>query len=146
MTRNKLGKTLLVQALLALAVTAAGATTRLAIGTLGLNQDNRDGVLADLVAHELSTTPGLELVERRELDAALTEASLSVSAHVRAGDAVRRVAFVSASGIKRIQLDKEHAWIQVSCGVDSYPDAGNAWTGVYRVARASVEPRSAPRP
>ena len=62
---------------------------RLAVGALGLTETNRDGELADLIAARLSNASGFELVERRELDAVLKEASLSRSGLVRAKDAVR---------------------------------------------------------
>jgi hypothetical protein len=53
---------------------------------------------------------------------------------------VLRIAYISTSRILHIQLGKRYAWIQVSCGVDAYPDAGNAWTGIYRIERSAVEP------
>ena len=57
---------------------------------------------------------------------------------------VLRIAYISAGSIQRILLSKQYAWIQVSCGVDVANarswDAGNAWTGVYRIERAAVEP------
>ena len=53
---------------------------------------------------------------------------------------VLRIAYVSASRICRIQLGKAHAWVQISCGKEAYPDAGDAWTGVYRLNRSAIEP------
>jgi hypothetical protein len=53
---------------------------------------------------------------------------------------VLRIAYVSASRIHAIQLGKAHVWVHVSCGENSYPDAGNAWTGVYRLKRSAIEP------
>ena len=55
---------------------------------------------------------------------------------------VLRIAYISANCIKKIQLGKTYAWIQViSGGGDSYPEySGNAWTGVYRVERSTIEP------
>ena len=54
---------------------------------------------------------------------------------------VLRIAYISASRIRRIQLGRAHAWIHVSCGEQSGSDsAGNAWTGVYRIKRSAVEP------
>ena len=54
---------------------------------------------------------------------------------------VLRIAYVSASQIFRIQLGKAHAWVHVSCGEEADPGyAGNAWTGVYRLNRAAIEP------
>jgi hypothetical protein len=54
---------------------------------------------------------------------------------------VLRVAFVSANCIKKIQLGKTYAWIQVSAGGgDYYPDySGEAWTGIYRLERSAIE-------
>jgi hypothetical protein len=58
---------------------------------------------------------------------------------------VLRIAYVSASQILRIQLGKTYAWIQVSCGETAGPEyAGNAWTGVYRLNRAVIEPKVSP--
>ncbi len=54
---------------------------------------------------------------------------------------VLRIAYVSASRIRGIQLGKTHAWVQVSCGKEADPDySGNAWTGVYRLNRSAIEP------
>ncbi len=55
---------------------------------------------------------------------------------------VLRIAFISASTIRGIQLNSTHAWIAVSCDTgDSYPDySGNARTGVYRLDRSAIEP------
>ena len=93
---RRTGKIIAVQAIILLALAASAANTRLAIGTLGLSQDNQDEVLADLVANNLSGESGVELVERRELDAVLKEASLSRSGLVRAKDAVRVGALLRA--------------------------------------------------
>ena len=56
---------------------------------------------------------------------------------------VLRIAYISASTIRGIQLNPAHAWIAVSCdtGDDTYPDSsGNARTGVYRIDRSAIEP------
>ena len=53
---------------------------------------------------------------------------------------VLRIAYVSASRIRRIQLGPTHAWIAISCWKEAEPDyCGNAWTGVYRIDRAAIE-------
>ena len=62
---------------------------RLAIGSLGLADDEQNRGLSDLVLAELSGAPGLNLVERQSLDAVLRELSLNLSGLVRAKDAVR---------------------------------------------------------
>src|SRR5437868_776506 len=80
---------LLSQMLLFFASSASGANARLAIGTFGLIPENRNAALADIIASRLSTAPGVDLVERRELNAVLKEASLGLSGIVRAKDAVR---------------------------------------------------------
>src|SRR6185503_6184165 len=74
---------------------AAEATVRLAVGTFGL-PEKRDGELADLIAARLSAAPEFDLVERRELNRVLTEASLGLSGIVRAKDAVRFGALLRA--------------------------------------------------
>ena len=79
---------LLIQTVLFLPSSWA-ATIRLAVGTLGLSPEKRDGELADLIAARLSGVPEFDLVERRELNRVLTEASLGFSGIVRAKDAVR---------------------------------------------------------
>jgi tetratricopeptide (TPR) repeat protein len=61
---------------------------RLAIGSLGLPDDTQNARLGDLILTELTSTRGLELVERREMDLVLREAELSLSGIVRAKDAV----------------------------------------------------------
>jgi len=55
---------------------------------------------------------------------------------------VLRIAYISASTIRGIQLNPAHVWIAVSCGSgDSYPDfSGKAQTGVYRLDRSAIEP------
>jgi hypothetical protein len=54
---------------------------------------------------------------------------------------VLRVAYISASEIRGIQLGKVHAWVQVSCAEPADPEyAGKAWTGVYRLNRSAIEP------
>ncbi|HLH52705.1 MAG TPA: hypothetical protein VKY92_03735 [Verrucomicrobiae bacterium] len=62
---------------------------RLAIGSLGLADDRRNGDLMDLVTTGLSGAQGLELVERQSLDKVLSELQLSLSGLVRAKDAVK---------------------------------------------------------
>ena len=61
---------------------------RLAIGALGVPDDDQNRQLGDLVTAELSGAPGLELVERQSLDKVLAELQLSLSGLVRAKDAV----------------------------------------------------------
>jgi hypothetical protein len=87
---------LIVQMGLVFASSAADPNIRLAIGTFGLTPEKRDGDLADVIAVRLSTAPGFELVERRELDAVLKEAGLSLSGAVRAKDVVRFGAMLRA--------------------------------------------------
>lgn len=62
---------------------------RLAIGNLGLTDDEQNRRLGDLVLAELTGAPGLNLVERQSLDAVLRELNMSLSGLVRANDAVR---------------------------------------------------------
>ncbi|HWV99306.1 MAG TPA: hypothetical protein VNZ64_06375 [Candidatus Acidoferrum sp.] len=61
---------------------------RLAVGSLGLSEENRDQALGDLVTAQLSGSPGLELVERQSLEAVLQELNMSFAGLVRARDAV----------------------------------------------------------
>ena len=72
-----------------LTLSVGAQNTRLAIGTFGLTPESRNGDLADLVAVHLSVASKIELVERRELNAALKEAGLSLAGVVRPKDAVR---------------------------------------------------------
>src|SRR5437867_3703287 len=87
---------LLFPTLLFFASSVAGANTRLAIGTLGLIPENRNATLGDIIASQLSTASGFDLVERRELNAVLKEASLGLGGVVRAKDAVRVGALLRA--------------------------------------------------
>jgi len=80
---------LVVQTLLLLPLSVGGASTRLAIGAFGLTPEKRNGDLADLVVAHLSGVPEFDLIERRELNAVLKEASLGSAGIVRAKDAVR---------------------------------------------------------
>jgi len=60
---------LIIQMGLVFTSPATDPNIRLAIGTFGLTPEKCDAELADLIAVRLSTAPGFELVERRELDA-----------------------------------------------------------------------------
>ena len=62
---------------------------RLALGSLGLADEEQNGRLSDLVLGELNGAQGLDLVERQSLEAVLSELNLSLSGLVRARDAVR---------------------------------------------------------
>lgn len=62
---------------------------RLAIGGLGLADNDKNQQLGDLVTTELTGAPGFNLVERHSLSAILRELNLSLSGFVRAKDAVR---------------------------------------------------------
>ena len=62
---------------------------RLAIGSLGLADDDQNRQLDDLLTAELTGAKGFNLVERQSLDAILKEMNLSLSGLVRASDAVR---------------------------------------------------------
>jgi len=62
---------------------------RLAIGGLGLADNEANGRLGDLVTADLTGAPGYVLVERPALDVVLRELNLNWSGFVRAGDAVR---------------------------------------------------------
>ncbi len=62
---------------------------RLAIGSLGLADDDQNRQLDDLITAELTGARGFNLVERQSLDAILKEMNLSLSGLVRAQDAVR---------------------------------------------------------
>jgi hypothetical protein len=61
----------------------------LAIGGLGLVDDDQNRQLADLVTADLTGVEGFNLVERQSLDSILKEMNLSLSGLVRANDAVR---------------------------------------------------------
>jgi hypothetical protein len=62
---------------------------RLAVGGLGLTDNNQNQQLGDLVTAELTSAKGFSLVERQSLTAILRELNLSLSGFVRARDAVR---------------------------------------------------------
>jgi hypothetical protein len=62
---------------------------RLAIGGLGLPEEERNGRLGDLILVQLASVEGLELVERQSLAAALHETALSLSGLVHAKEAVQ---------------------------------------------------------
>jgi tetratricopeptide (TPR) repeat protein len=62
---------------------------RLAVGGLGLTNNDQNQQLGDLVTVQLTGTPGFELVERQKLAAILQELNLSLNRFVRAKDAVR---------------------------------------------------------
>ena len=62
---------------------------RLAIGGLGLADNDQNAELGDLVTADLSGAPGFVLVERPALKTILDELHLNWSGFVRAGDAVR---------------------------------------------------------
>lgn len=62
---------------------------RLAIGGLGLADNNQNQQLGDLVTVKLTGAPGFNLVERQSLAAVLRELNLSWSGFIRANDAVR---------------------------------------------------------
>lgn len=64
-------------------------SVRLAIGALGLRDEQRGNQLADLLAARLASEVGIELVERRALDIALREAEMSFAGLRRAKDTVR---------------------------------------------------------
>jgi hypothetical protein len=80
---------LFVQTIVLMSLSVAAANTRLAIGGFGLAPEQRDGDLADLIAARLSSSPKFDLVERRELDKVLNEASLNLAGLAKARDAVR---------------------------------------------------------
>ncbi len=86
---KRIGALWVVHTILLLTLSVSGASTRLAIGTLGLTETTLDRDLGDLLVARLSAVPEFDLVERRELDRVLKEASLSLSGIVRAKDAVR---------------------------------------------------------
>jgi hypothetical protein len=62
---------------------------RLAIGSLGLANDDQNRQLDDLLTAELTGAQGFNLVERQSLDSILKEMNLSLSGLVRARDAIR---------------------------------------------------------
>ena len=67
----------------------AAPNSRLAIGTFGLTPEKRDADLVDLVTARMTGVSGFDLVERRELEAVLKEASINRSGMVRAKEAAR---------------------------------------------------------
>ncbi|PWU16767.1 MAG: hypothetical protein C5B50_12750 [Verrucomicrobia bacterium] len=68
---------------------SASQAVRLAIGSLGLESENENRQVADILAAELAGVKGLALVERRELDKVLRELELSFSGLVRPKQIVR---------------------------------------------------------
>jgi len=72
-----------------LEIIEASRRLRMAIGNIGLADENRSWDVSDLLLAELSTATGLEMVERHELEKVLNELRLSLSGLVRANDAVR---------------------------------------------------------
>ncbi len=127
---------LLIHAVVLLASLSADASTRLAIGTFGLTPEKRDGELADLIAAHLSPAPEFELVERRELNAVLKEASLGLSGIVRAKDVVRLGALLrvdqfllgtsfSMSGTNRLIIRLVDARTGVIRAIDVFRDSGS---------------------
>jgi hypothetical protein len=62
---------------------------RLAVGGIGLPDEEQNRRVSDLVLAQLAGAPGLEMVERQSLDVVLQELNLSVMGLVRAKDAVR---------------------------------------------------------
>jgi hypothetical protein len=61
---------------------------RLALGSIGLPEEQQNRNVGDLVLAQLTGAAGLELVERQALDAVLNELQLSFSGLVRAKDVV----------------------------------------------------------
>jgi tetratricopeptide (TPR) repeat protein len=62
---------------------------RLAIGGLGLADEDQNRQLGELITADLTGAQGFNLVERQSLDAILKEINLNLSGLVRANDAVR---------------------------------------------------------
>ncbi len=93
---KRLAATLALQAIFLFSLSVAVANTRLAIGGFGLAPEQRDGDLADLIAARLSSSPKLDLVERRELNKALNETTLNLAGLAQARSAVRIGALVRA--------------------------------------------------
>ncbi len=133
---KRLSALLCISALLLLALPAAGANTRLAIGTLGLAPEDRNGDLSDLIAARLSATPNIELVERREMNKVLNEAGLSLSGIVRAKDAVHVGALLRAdqfllgtsvpiSGTNRVIIRLVDARTGVIRAINIFRDSGS---------------------
>jgi hypothetical protein len=67
----------------------ASHSIRLAIGGLGLANDDQNGRLSDLLTADLQKAKGVEVVERQALDKVLREIEMSRSAMVRSKDAIR---------------------------------------------------------
>ena len=65
-----------------------GQTVRLAIGSVGAQDPDRNQSLGDLVTANLTGTPGLDLIERQSLAKVLDELHLNLAGLVRASDAV----------------------------------------------------------
>jgi tetratricopeptide (TPR) repeat protein len=93
---KRLAACLFLETLFLFSLSVAAADTRLAIGSFGLASEKLDGELADLIAVRLSGAPKIDLVERRELNKALNEATLSLAGLAKAGDAVRLGALLRA--------------------------------------------------
>ncbi|HEY2084390.1 MAG TPA: CsgG/HfaB family protein, partial [Verrucomicrobiae bacterium] len=68
---------------------AKAGPIHLAIGALGLRDAERDNQFADLLAVQLSSAGGFELVERQSLDKALREAEMTLSGLTRGTNVIR---------------------------------------------------------
>lgn len=85
-----------LQIIILCTLSAAAANTRIAIGSFELASEKLDSKLADLIAAKLSVAPEIELVERRELNKSLDEASLTLARLTKAKDAIHVGAMVRA--------------------------------------------------
>src|SRR5882762_5898791 len=66
-----------------------GQKVRIAIGSLGMQDDFENGKVADLLMAELGVDKRLQFVERQSLNKVLTEIQMTVTGLVRAKDGVR---------------------------------------------------------
>src|ERR1039458_9954997 len=103
---------------------------RLAIGSLGLADNNQNQQLGDLVTADLTDAPGFNLVERQSLNAVLRELKLSLDGFVRAKDAVRAGKLLKADWFL---LGTEAKINETNCIVVRVVDAR---TGIMRDAGA----------
>jgi len=101
---------------------------RLAVGGLGLEDNDQNRQLGDLVTVKLTGAPGFELVERQSLAAVLQELNLNWSGFVRAKDVVRAGKLLKADWFL---LGTEAKISETNCLVVRVVDAR---TGVMRDA------------
>jgi Curli production assembly/transport component CsgG len=133
---------------------------RVAIGWLGLADEERNQEVADLAVAELSSAKNLDLVERQSLDKALGEAKISLAGLVRAATAVRvgkllkadwfllgSVAPVKGGSVLVARLVDVRSGVMRDVAVfPSEPSAQKLASGLAEFARRSREAASGSKP